>query len=166
MNYEYIPNTYETMNDFVDGHITDKGDWNNVQYQNNNSVNSSLSKKRKLEQQMDIPGDLLVRGRSFLPVRSGNDIFMTEEWKSSGTSLFIPLKDDLYINVHRYDQITAAQGSFFTADGSGNFNCSLVGNVIHLWRYDKQHRKQYIAQSLLFTNYQEFLRVQAFLGDV
>lgn len=149
----------------MNGQLPAKGDFNQL-YNNNSQVFLSASKKRKVEEPVDMPGELLLRGRSFLPVRSGSSVFTTEEWKSSGTSLFTPVKHDLYINIQKYDQITAAQGSFFTADESGNFSHSVVGNVLHFWRYDKQTRRQFIAQSLLFTEQQEYLRVQAFLRDV
>lgn len=133
---------------------------------NNNHIGSN-SKKRKLDSPMDTPSEgLLLRGRSFLPVRGGCDVFSTEEWKTTGTSLFCPVKQDVYVNLQKYDQITAAQGSFFTADDSGNFQSSVVGHVIHLWRYDEVKRRQYISQSFLFTNQQEFMRVQTFLQNL
>ncbi|XP_052776970.1 uncharacterized protein LOC128214510 [Mya arenaria] len=132
----------------------------------NNNI-SCKGKKRRLSGDMDTGTDnWMNRGRSFLPVRGGSDVFSTEEWKATGTSLFRPLKQDLYINIHKYDQISAAQGSFFTADEEGSFSQSLVGHVVHLWRYDKHQRNYYIALSFLFTNHQEFLRVQSFLQQV
>ncbi|WAR23184.1 hypothetical protein MAR_036853, partial [Mya arenaria] len=76
----------------------------------NNNI-SCKGKKRRLSGDMD----------------TGTDNWMNrEEWKATGTSLFRPLKQDLYINIHKYDQISAAQGSFFTADEEGSFSQSLV----------------------------------------
>ncbi|XP_060597352.1 uncharacterized protein LOC132751220 [Ruditapes philippinarum] len=133
----------------------------------NNNQPGGISKKRKIEETMDATGErLFIRGRSFLPVRGGCDVFSTEDWKPTGTSLFCPVKQDVYVNLHKYDQITAAQGSFFTADEGGDFQSSVVGHVIHLWRFDKVQRKQYISQSFLFTNQQEFMRVQTFLQNI
>lgn len=65
--------------------------------------------------------------RSFMPIRGGSDVFSTEDWKPTGTSLFTPVKQDIYVNVSKYDQISAAQGSFYTADVDGNYQNSVVG---------------------------------------
>ncbi|KAL4236661.1 hypothetical protein ACF0H5_005046 [Mactra antiquata] len=139
---------------------------------NNKLINTQCdfnnqAKKRKLDESMEtFSENMMIRGRSFLPIRGGTDVFATDEWKSSGTSLFCPVKQDVYLNLQKYDQISAAQGSFYTADDCGNFQSSVIGHVIHLWRFDKKIKKLYISQSYLFTNQQEFLRVQAFLQNL
>ena len=66
-------------------------------------------------------------GRSFLPIRKDSGIYYTDEWKPSGTAIFCPVKQDLYINMTKHDQISAAEGSFFTADEQGNISKSVMG---------------------------------------
>ena len=66
-------------------------------------------------------------GRSFLPIRKDSGVYYTDEWKPSGTAIFCPVKQDLYINMTKHDQISAAEGSFFTADEQGNISKSVMG---------------------------------------
>ncbi|KAK6180075.1 hypothetical protein SNE40_012289 [Patella caerulea] len=108
----------------------------------------------------------MVFGRHFLPVRNSTHVFHTEEWKTSGTALFKPLEEDLLINVNKLDQISCVEGNYFVADESGNYSETVLGKVLHLWRYDKQGRQLYISRSLLFTNLQEYLVVQHYLQRI
>ncbi|KAK3577932.1 hypothetical protein CHS0354_034570 [Potamilus streckersoni] len=140
-------------------------------YNNNHCVQESC-KKRKLDNGIDMESQSSEdfgkagMGRTFLPIRADAGVFQTDEWKTSGTAMFHPVLQDQYINLKKLDKISAGQGSFFTADESGNYSRNLTGNVLHLWRYDKQEKKLYISQSFLFTNFQVFLDIQSFLKSV
>ena len=54
-------------------------------------------------------------------------MYYTDDWKSSGTAIFCPVKQDMYINMTKHDQISATEGDFFTADEQGNITKSVVG---------------------------------------
>ena len=54
-------------------------------------------------------------------------MYYTDDWKSSGTAIFCPVKQDLYINMSKHDQISATEGGFFTADEQGNISKSVMG---------------------------------------
>ena len=54
-------------------------------------------------------------------------MYYTDDWKSSGTAIFYPVKQDMYINMAKHDQISATKGDFFTADEQGNITKSVVG---------------------------------------
>lgn len=90
-------------------------------------------------------GNMLVSipARAFMPIRGGSDVFSTERWKSTGTSLFTPVKQDIYVNVGKYDQISAAQGSFFTADLDGNYQNSVTGRLRPAVDFSGIRRKLY-----------------------
>lgn len=105
-------------------------------------------------------------GRRFLPIRKGDAIYCTEEWKSTGTSLFHPVTQDLFVNLVKYEQFSVSEGNFFVADKMGNYTRSVTGKVVHMWRYDKVKRKLFIAQSFLFTCPQDFTVIQAVLHSL
>ncbi|KAL3868254.1 hypothetical protein ACJMK2_041085 [Sinanodonta woodiana] len=132
---------------------------------NNNQCMQESCKKRKLYNGIDMESpsseDLGKAGRTFLPISADAGVYQTDEWKPSGTAMFHPVLQDQYINIKKFDKISAGQGSFYTADRSGNYSKNLTGNVLHLWRYDKQEKKLFISQSFLFTNFQTPL-VQSF----
>lgn len=104
--------------------------------------------------------------RSFLHLRGGNDLFSTENWKSSDTSLFCPVNQDMYINVCKYDQVSVAGGTFHVKCHDGTVYHNVEGHVLHCWRFNHQEKRLYIALTVLFTNQQKFRRAQTFLQNV
>jgi hypothetical protein len=52
---------------------------------------------------------------------------VTTNWKPTGTSLFLPLKGDTFVNLQKYEQITVSDGNYFIADDAGNYSRSVTG---------------------------------------
>ncbi|XP_060082075.1 uncharacterized protein LOC132561367 [Ylistrum balloti] len=105
-------------------------------------------------------------GRKFLPVRKNETTYITESWRSTGTSLFKPLVQDIFVNLVKYEQFSVSEGSFFVADAYGNYSNSVQGHVLHMWRYDKAKKELFIAQSILFTCPQDLAVIQAVLYSI
>ncbi|ESP05254.1 hypothetical protein LOTGIDRAFT_227914 [Lottia gigantea] len=132
-----------------------------------------LSKKRKMNDRESCftaatvsNNNETIFGRNFVPVKNSSYVYHTENWKTSGTALFTQLTEDLLINVNKLDQISCVEGNYFIADSTGNYSETVLGKVLHLWRYDTDQRQLYISRSLLFTNFQEYLVVQHHLQRI
>ncbi|KAH7970427.1 hypothetical protein HPB49_006752 [Dermacentor silvarum] len=60
-------------------------------------------------------------GRSFLTIRHNASVFHTEEWKPRGCTMYLPLTQDVMINMRCIDQVSFESDQFFLADGKGNY---------------------------------------------
>ncbi|XP_076463299.1 uncharacterized protein LOC143295470 [Babylonia areolata] len=132
-------------------------------------VYSPADKKRKLsEDAIDSRTDIEYRehSRQFLSIPRSEHVFQTEDWRSGDSALFLPLTEDLLVNVRKVEQVSCSEGHYFVADAGGKYSRSLPGKVIHFWRYDKIKMKLYVSRSFLFTALQEFQAVQRFLQTI
>lgn len=132
-------------------------------YDNNNTIDMDLcvnmerqAKKRRFEMTPENVTSTLMSGRQFVLLPRNSSTFVTTEWKSTGTSLFLPLKSDTFINLQKFEQITVSDGNYFIADDSGNYSRSVTGKVLHLWKYCMSEKNFFVAQSFLFTSPQDF----------
>ncbi|XP_048761909.1 uncharacterized protein LOC125670657 [Ostrea edulis] len=107
-----------------------------------------------------------VYRKHLIPISRNSRVYSTTDWKDSGTAIFCPVTCDLFLNIHKYDQITTSQGDFFVGDVHGNYEKTTSGNVVHLWKHDKVERQFYIAQSLLFAVPQDFVMMQKILHSM
>ncbi|KAK7508352.1 hypothetical protein BaRGS_00000591 [Batillaria attramentaria] len=130
-------------------------------------------KKRKVseEEQHDYNDnrpmeEMTVVSRQFMAIHKSGSVFQTEEWRSADTALFQPVTEDLMVNIRKVDQISCTDGNYFVADCSGKYSRTVQGKVLHLWRFDKTHRKLFISRSFLFTSIPEYLAVQRFLQQI
>ena len=71
-----------------------------------------------------------IVGQRFMCIRKSESVFATEDWKELGTSLFMPVSQDLFINTNKYEQLSLSEGSFFVADMQGNYSRSASGIYI------------------------------------
>nr|XP_054920214.1 uncharacterized protein LOC126517480 isoform X3 [Dermacentor andersoni] len=94
-------------------------------------------------------------GRSFLTIRHNASVFHTEDWKPRGCTMYLPLAQDVMINMRCIDQVSFESDQFFLADGKGNYIGAKSGHAIHLWRYDHSTKRLFISQSVLFLREQE-----------
>ncbi|XP_064607150.1 uncharacterized protein LOC135471753 [Liolophura sinensis] len=104
--------------------------------------------------------------KSFLPLPKCDRIFHTEEWKPRGTTLFLPLLEDILVNLKNLEQISFNRGTYFVADNDGNYSRSIEGETLNMWRYSEQDRHLYISRTFLFTHHQDFLDVQEYLQSL
>jgi len=70
---------------------------------------------------------VLVAGSTFLSICAGADLFQTEDWQSSDSAIFIPLKEDMMVRVQSYDKVTFSNGIFFYGDEQGRYMGSIAG---------------------------------------
>lgn len=98
-------------------------------------------------------------GRSFLTIRHNASVFHTEEWKPRGCTMYLPLTQDVMINMRCIDQVSFESDQFFLADGKGNYIGAKSGHAIHLWRYDHSTKRLFISQSVLFLREQDHREV-------
>lgn len=68
-----------------------------------------------------------ILGKRLIPISRNSGVYSTTEWKASGTSIFCPVMHDLFLNIHKYEQITTSQGDFFTGDIHGNYEKTISG---------------------------------------
>ena len=73
-------------------------------------------------------------GRHFLTIPRSTSVFQTEVWHSADSALFLPLTEDLLVNVHKVDQISCTDGHYFVADDSGKYARTLAGDACLLVR--------------------------------
>ena len=66
-------------------------------------------------------------GQHFLTIPRSSSVFQTEVWHTADSALFLPLTEDLLVNVRRVDQISCADGHYFVADDSGKYSRTLAG---------------------------------------
>ncbi|XP_077981875.1 uncharacterized protein LOC144436887 [Glandiceps talaboti] len=141
-------------------------------YQNgmsSNGVSNNVHKRRRTEDS-DMHTDwgsnnnmaLHFKGKKFIPLRGGPLVFQSEDIHGSET-LFLPLTEDILINMDTVEQISFSNGTYFIGNSTGTYVKSEPGHVINLWRYDTQQRQLYIARSFLFTHLQNFLEVKSVL---
>lgn len=143
-------------------------DNNNTQSSGMDSESVHPLKRRRIDDgytEASPEADPLYR-RRLIPIGRNSGVYSTTDWKDSGTAIFCPVMHDLFLNIHRYEQVTTSQGDFFIGDHHGNYDKTVSGNVVHLWKHDKGHRQYYIAQSLLFTVPQDFAIMQKILHSV
>ena len=67
-------------------------------------------------------------GRHFLAIPRTCHVFQTETWRSADSALFLPLTEDLLVNVRRLEQVSCADGHYFVADDSGKYSRTLAGD--------------------------------------
>ncbi|XP_062568760.1 uncharacterized protein LOC134230911 [Saccostrea cucullata] len=125
-------------------------------------------KRRRVEDEYteQPPETTSLYRKHLIPISRNSGVFSTTNWKDSGTAIFCPVTHDLFLNIHKYDQITTSQGNFFVGNVEGNYEKTITGNVVHLWKHDKTQRQFYIAQSLLFAVPQDFAIMQKILHSV
>ncbi|BFY99210.1 hypothetical protein BsWGS_02250 [Bradybaena similaris] len=90
-------------------------------------------------------------------------IFHTEDWNSSGSTMFSPVTEDLMINTRNIEQFSCSRGNFFVAGVDGVYSKTISGEVLHLWRFCPQKGKLFISRSFLFKNAQDFHQVRQVL---
>lgn len=66
-------------------------------------------------------------GRRLIPIGRNSGVYSTTDWKDSGTAIFCPVMHDLFLNIHRYEQVTTSQGDFFIGDPHGNYDKTVSG---------------------------------------
>ncbi|XP_031569382.1 uncharacterized protein LOC116303905 [Actinia tenebrosa] len=101
--------------------------------------------------------------KRFLPINSSNFIYESEEYKSKGETLYVPLRESVLVNVQNIEQFSFKQGSFFIGDESSRFSKVVQGVALHLWRYSDTQQKLYISRSFVFTNIQVFNDIKKIL---
>ncbi|XP_033738526.1 uncharacterized protein LOC117326046 [Pecten maximus] len=155
------------MNTFLPLNNNNSNVWPNVM-----DVSHHNSKRQRMEESLEETNQLTHGappcscGRKFLPVRRNETTYITESWRSTGTSLFKPLAQDIFVNLVKYEQFSVLEGTFFVADHAGNYSNSVTGQVLHMWRYDKTKKELFIAQSILFTCPQDLVVIQAVLHSI
>ncbi|XP_035208781.1 uncharacterized protein LOC118183374 isoform X2 [Stegodyphus dumicola] len=106
------------------------------------------------------------KSKTFLSVRHNNYVYHTEDWKPKGCTMYLPLREDIMINVQNIEQISFESDQFFLADEKGNYVGAKSGHAVHLWRFDSTLRKLYISRSILFLKDQDFQEVQVQLDNL
>ncbi|VDI78147.1 Hypothetical predicted protein [Mytilus galloprovincialis] len=103
-------------------------------FDNNNTIDMDFcanmeiqTKKRKFEMTTENVTSAIMSGRQFVLLPRNSSTYVTTDWKLTGTSLFLPLKGDTFVNLQKYEQITVADGSYFIADDAGNYSRSVTG---------------------------------------
>ncbi|KAL8605873.1 hypothetical protein ACOMHN_040517 [Nucella lapillus] len=99
------------------------------------SVCSPVDKKRKLTEDASdnismMPTTPMTRGglsRHFLSIPRSDNVFQTEDWRSGDSALFLPLQEDLMVNVRKVEQVSCTEGQYFVADHSEKYSRSLSG---------------------------------------
>lgn len=97
-------------------------------------------------------GHRVIAGSAFITILAGYDFYQTEQWKSEDASLYMPVLEDIMLNVRSFDQVTFRSGSFFVSDLAGTYESTRKGIAIHLWKYDAVSRRLFISKSLLATS--------------
>ncbi|XP_033096896.1 uncharacterized protein LOC117101118 [Anneissia japonica] len=92
----------------------------------------------------------MSRGKQFLFIKGGVEVFHSENFLPKGETLFLPLQEDVMINLMNIEQISISNGVFFIANASGTYQSTQQGDAIHLWRYDAELRQLFISRSILF----------------
>ncbi|XP_064477101.1 uncharacterized protein LOC135390990 isoform X2 [Ornithodoros turicata] len=126
----------------------------------------SISVKRRRIDGYDSQDRMTAAARTFLTVRHNSYVFHTEEWKPRGCSMYLPLTQDVMLNMRHIEQVSFENDQFFLADGKGNYAGAKTGNAIHLWRLDPNTRKLYVSRSLLFLREQDYREVQLQLASL
>ncbi|OWF37681.1 uncharacterized protein LOC110467160 [Mizuhopecten yessoensis] len=145
---------------------------NSSVWPNGMDVSHQSTKRQRMNESLEDPNQQPFAappcscGKKFLPVRKNDTTFITEDWRSTGTSLFKPLVQDIFVNLVKYEQFSMSEGTFFVADSFGNYSNSVTGQVLHMWRYDKSKKQLFIAQSILFTCPQDLVVIQAVLHSI
>ena len=60
-------------------------------------------------------------GRNFIPIAASPATFHTEDVKQRNETMYIPLTDDVLVNVRTIEQISYDAGGFFIGDHKGNY---------------------------------------------
>ncbi|XP_072173306.1 uncharacterized protein [Diadema setosum] len=109
---------------------------------------------------------LSVRGRSFVPIRASPTTFHTETVKQTSETIYIPLSDDVLVNVRTSEQISYGAGVYFIGDHRGSYVRTSEGHVINLWRYSEMTQKLFISRSFLFLNVVDFVQIKEILENI
>jgi hypothetical protein len=95
---------------------------------NNNEVNIQeevcIGNQRALS---DIPSNSFTCCKRFLPINSSNCIYESEDYKSKGETLYVPLRESVLVNVQNIEQFSFSEGSFFIGDESLRFSKVVQG---------------------------------------
>ncbi|XP_013396037.1 uncharacterized protein LOC106163089 [Lingula anatina] len=102
---------------------------------------------------------IVRRGSHFLTLHSSTAVYQTEEFKPKGSTLYIPLSEDVMINTSKIDEITFSTGNFFIGNEQGAFLRTEQGCAINMWKFDKVSRKLFVSRSFLFTSEQVYAEV-------
>ncbi|XP_072023662.1 uncharacterized protein [Amphiura filiformis] len=103
------------------------------------------------------------RGRRFVPVSGCDKLYHSQNVKPKGETMYVPMPDDILINMNNIEQVSFGKGVFFLGDISGNYVKTDQGHIINLWRYDTPNRQLYISRSLLFLDIMLFNEVKGML---
>ncbi|TSO15250.1 hypothetical protein Baya_9896 [Bagarius yarrelli] len=89
---------------------------------------------------------------SFVRLDGQKGVYYSERWEPNGSTLYLPVRDTVLANVHRYEQLSFEHGCFCIGDHAGGFLQRVQGQALHCWRYSEAERKLFIALSYFFTN--------------
>ncbi|KAL5015918.1 hypothetical protein ScPMuIL_005507 [Solemya velum] len=106
-----------------------------------------------------------TRGRSFLYMNKDSEVYESSHWIDRST-MFRPLEENLYLNVHKFDKLSTTRGEHFVSDNSGGYSRTVQGSVLHIWKFDLKEQYFQRVQSFLFTNTDEFQEVERMLHSV
>eukprot|EP00057_Strongylocentrotus_purpuratus_P004365 XP_003728540.1 PREDICTED: uncharacterized protein LOC100889051 isoform X2 [Strongylocentrotus purpuratus] len=137
-----------------------------------NGSSSAMSRKRlrmdvdqenEMEQLKQI---IAVRGRNFIPIAASPTTFQTEDVKQKSETIYLPLTDDILVNMRSAEQISYGAGVYFVGDDKGSYARSSQGHVVNLWRYSEARQKLFISRSFLFTNVMDFVQLKEILENL
>ncbi|XP_041475646.1 uncharacterized protein LOC121424113 [Lytechinus variegatus] len=109
---------------------------------------------------------IAVRGRNFIPISASNTTFHTEDVKQRSETIYLPLTDDVLVNMRSAEQISYGTGDYFIGDLRGNYTRKSQGYVVNLWRYSEANQKLFISRSFLFTNVMDFVQLKEVLENL
>ncbi|XP_071953704.1 uncharacterized protein [Antedon mediterranea] len=104
--------------------------------------------------------------KQFLFIKGGTDVFHSEDFLPRGETLFVPVQEDIMINLMNIEQISLSNECFFTANVNGTYQSTQQGDAIHLWRYDFSKRQLFISRSILFLQPSVFAEVKQTLESL
>lgn len=100
-----------------------------------NSIQSPKKRRRTVNNNQDtshaifndISSSSFACCKRFLPINSSNFIYESEDYKSKGETLYVPLRESVLVNVQNIEQFSFNQGSFFIGDESARFSKVVQG---------------------------------------
>lgn len=134
---------------------------------------SCASSRKRLRMDVDQENEMeqlkqviAVRGRNFIPIAASPTTFQTEDVKQKSETIYLPLTDDILVNMRSAEQISYGAGVYFVGDLKGSYARSSQGHVVNLWRYSEACQKLFISRSFLFTNVMDFVQLKEILENL
>ena len=70
------------------------------------------------------------RGRNFVNIPGRAMVYQTEDYNAKSNALYLPITQDIMLNMRNIEQVTFGHGRHFVSNEDGNYDCTKEGRLI------------------------------------